>query len=199
MRLPVSSPPTATAPSNISTPRSPSGSASTLPTSPSGQLKLAEIMSADSAALIARAGRGAAHGDTRRFDIDLVKADGTSFRCASCIACRAMAAIGGLAHALVLSRAPGERGRGRAPPSSDLRACSTRRRSPSPRSMREGLISATNAAFVRLFGARRRWRASPQGDAAQTWPTPRAAEALAPRARCRARRPRPDRAGRHRL
>src|SRR4029078_353520 len=44
----------------------------------SGQLKLANIMSEDGAALIARAGRGAAHGDTRRFDIDLVNADGTT-------------------------------------------------------------------------------------------------------------------------
>src|SRR4029078_9239925 len=43
-----------------------------------GNLKLAKIMSEDGAALIARAGRGAAQGDTRRFDIDLVKADGTT-------------------------------------------------------------------------------------------------------------------------
>ena len=41
-------------------------------------LKLEEIMSADSAALIARSGRGQSQGATRRFDIDLVKADGTS-------------------------------------------------------------------------------------------------------------------------
>jgi len=37
------------------------------------QLKLAEIMSADSAALIAPNGRGQAPGATRRFDLDLVK------------------------------------------------------------------------------------------------------------------------------
>ena len=41
-------------------------------------LRLAEITSADSAALITQAGRGQAQGATRRFDIDLVKAEGTS-------------------------------------------------------------------------------------------------------------------------
>ena len=41
-------------------------------------LKLEQIMSPNSAALIARTGRGSAQGATRRFDIDLVKADGTS-------------------------------------------------------------------------------------------------------------------------
>ncbi len=40
-------------------------------------LKLQEFMSADSAALIAQTGRGQTQGATRRFDIDLVKADGT--------------------------------------------------------------------------------------------------------------------------
>ncbi|MGB6767246.1 MAG: PAS domain-containing protein, partial [Methyloceanibacter sp.] len=43
-----------------------------------GQLNLDKIMSQDGAELIARASRGAAQGTTRRFDIDLVKADGTT-------------------------------------------------------------------------------------------------------------------------
>src|SRR4249919_3867375 len=73
----------------------------------SGQLKLANIMSEDGAALIARAGRGATHGATRRFDIDLVKADGTTLpvRILHCLP--RYGGNGGLAHALVLNRAPG--------------------------------------------------------------------------------------------
>ena len=65
------------------------------------------ILPHDGAALIARAGRGAAHGDTRRFDIDLVKADGTTLpvRILHCLP--RYGGNGGLAHALVLNRAPG--------------------------------------------------------------------------------------------
>ena len=92
-----------------------------------GHLKLAKIMSEDGAALIARAGRGATQGDTRRFDIDLVKADGTTLpvRILHCLPRH-----GALAHALVLNSAP--------------IAIAT--------VDREGTISTTNAAFVRLFG-----------------------------------------------
>ena len=92
-------------------------------------------MSADSAALIARSGRGQSQGATRRFDIDLVKADGTSLPVRVLHRLPRAGSSGALAHALVLEPRP-RRGRGgRRRRARDSPACSTRRRSPSPRSM----------------------------------------------------------------
>ena len=113
-----------------------------------GHLKLAKIMSEDGAALIARAGRGATQGDTRRFDIDLVKADGTTLpvRILHCLPSH-----GGLAHALVLNRAPGSAEEAAA---AELRFARLFNSAPIAIATvdREGTISTTNAAFVRLFG-----------------------------------------------
>jgi two-component system cell cycle sensor histidine kinase/response regulator CckA len=113
-----------------------------------GHLKLSGIMSDDGAALIARAGRGAAQGDTRRFDIDLVKADGTTLpvRILHCLPRH-----GGLAHALVLNRAPGG---AEEAASAELRFARLFNSAPIAIATvdREGVISTTNAAFVRLFG-----------------------------------------------
>ena len=113
-----------------------------------GKLKLAKIMSEDGAALIARAGRGAAQGDTRRFDIDLVKADGTTLpvRILHCLPRH-----GALAHALVLNRAPGSAEEAAA---AELRFARLFNSAPIAIATvdREGTISTTNAAFVRLFG-----------------------------------------------
>ena len=71
-------------------------------------IKLAEIMSQDGAALLALAGRGTSAGATRRFDIDLVKADGTTLPVRILHRLPPYGGNGGLAHALVLNRAPGE-------------------------------------------------------------------------------------------
>ena len=113
-----------------------------------GHLKLAKIMSEDGAALIARAGRGATQGDTRRFDIDLVKADGTTLpvRILHCLPRH-----GALAHALVLNRAPGSAEEAAA---AELRFARLFNSAPIAIATvdREGTISTTNAAFVRLFG-----------------------------------------------
>ena len=113
-----------------------------------GHLKLAKIMSEDGAALIARAGRGATQGDTRRFDIDLVKADGTTLpvRILHCLPRH-----GALAHALVLNRAPGSVEEAAA---AELRFARLFNSAPIAIATvdREGTISTTNAAFVRLFG-----------------------------------------------
>ena len=70
-------------------------------------------MSEDGAALIARAGRGATQGATRRFDIDLVKADGTTLPVRILHRLPRYGGNGGLAHALVLNRAPGRARGGR--------------------------------------------------------------------------------------
>jgi two-component system, cell cycle sensor histidine kinase and response regulator CckA len=116
----------------------------------SGRLKLADIMSEDGAELIARAGHGAAQGVARRFDIDLVKADGTTLpvRILHCLP-----RCGGkrsLAHALVLNRAPGEPDEAAA---AELRFARLFNSAPIAIATvdRDGSISATNAAFVRLF------------------------------------------------
>jgi two-component system, cell cycle sensor histidine kinase and response regulator CckA len=113
-----------------------------------GKLKLAKIMSEDGAALIARAGRGSTEGDTRRFDIDLVKADGTTLpvRILHCLPRH-----GALAHALVLNRAPGSAEEAAA---AELRFARLFNSAPIAIATvdREGTISTTNAAFVRLFG-----------------------------------------------
>src|SRR6476661_6357585 len=116
-----------------------------------GQLKLDKIMSQDGAELIARASRGAAQGTTRRFDIDLVKADGTTLPVRILHGLPRYGGNGGLAHALVLNRAPGEPEEAAA---AELRFA--RLFSSAPIAIatvdREGTISTTNAAFVRLFG-----------------------------------------------
>jgi len=115
------------------------------------QLKLAKIMSEDGAALIARAGRGATQGATRRFDIDLVKSDGTTLpvRILHCLP--RYGGNGGLAHALVLNRAPGEPEEAAA---AELRFARLFNSAPIAIATvdREGTISTTNAAFARLFG-----------------------------------------------
>ena len=107
--------------------------------------------SEDGAALIARAGRGATQGATRRFDIDLVKADGTTLpvRILHCLP--RYGGNGGLAHALVLNRAPGGAEEAAA---AELRFARLFNSAPIAIATvdREGTISTTNAAFVRLFG-----------------------------------------------
>ena len=72
-------------------------------------LKLQEIMSADSAALIAP-NRPRAGARARRAASTSIWSRPTApaCRCASCIVCRARARAAALAHALVLSRGPGE-------------------------------------------------------------------------------------------
>ena len=114
-------------------------------------LKLAEIMSEDGAALLARAGRGTSSGATRRFEIDLVKADGTTLPVRILHRLPRYGGNGGLAHALVLNRAPGEPEEAGA---AELRFARLFNSAPIAIATvdREGAISATNAAFVRLFG-----------------------------------------------
>jgi two-component system cell cycle sensor histidine kinase/response regulator CckA len=116
------------------------------------QLKLAEIMSADSAALIAPNGRGQAPGATRRFDLDLVKADGTSLPVRVLHRLPRAGTSGGLAHALVLNRGPGEAEEAGA---AELRFARLFHSAPIAIATvdAQGFISATNAAFMRLFGA----------------------------------------------
>src|SRR5215472_6296126 len=103
------------------------------------------IMSHDSAALIARSGRGQPQTATRRFDIDLVKADGTN------LPVRVLHRIrGGLAHALVINRGPGE---GQEAGAAELRFARLFLSAPIAIATldAEGAVSATNAAFARLF------------------------------------------------
>ncbi len=114
-------------------------------------LKLAEIMSQDGAALLALAGRGTSHGATRRFDIDLVKADGTTLPVRILHRLPPYGGNGGLAHALVLNRAPGEVEEAGA---AELRFARLFNSAPIAIATvdREGAVSTTNAAFVQLFG-----------------------------------------------
>ena len=116
------------------------------------QLKLAEFMSADSAALIAPNGRGQTQGATRRFDLDLVKADGTSLPVRVLHRLPRAGSSGGLAHALVLNRGPGEAEEAGA---AELRFARLFHSAPIAIATvdADGFISATNAAFMRLFGA----------------------------------------------
>ncbi|HXG79666.1 MAG TPA: PAS domain-containing protein [Methyloceanibacter sp.] len=112
-------------------------------------LRLDAIMSADSAALIAGAGRSPGQGAPRRFDIDLVKADGTS------LPVRILHRLpkgGALAHILVLNRGPGEAEEAAA---AELRFARLFHSAPIAIATvdKHGLISATNAAFSRLFAA----------------------------------------------
>jgi two-component system cell cycle sensor histidine kinase/response regulator CckA len=116
-------------------------------------LKLAEIMSADSAALIAPTARGAqAQATTRRFDIDFLKADGTSLPVRILHRLPRGGAAGGLAHALVLNRGPGELEEAGA---AELRFARLFHAAPIAIATvdGDGFVSATNAAFMRLFGA----------------------------------------------
>jgi two-component system, cell cycle sensor histidine kinase and response regulator CckA len=113
-------------------------------------LELSKIMSQDSAALISRAGRGSIQGATRRFDIDLVKADGTSLP-VRILHRLPRGGSGALAHALVLARGPGEAEEAGA---AELRFARLFHSAPIAIATvdAQGFISATNAAFVRLFG-----------------------------------------------
>jgi two-component system cell cycle sensor histidine kinase/response regulator CckA len=113
-------------------------------------LKLDEIMSSDSAALIARTGRGQTQGATRHFDIDLVKADGTNLP-VRILHRLPRAGSGALAHALVLSRGPGEMEEAGA---AELRFARLFHSAPIAIATIDagGNISATNAAFMKLFG-----------------------------------------------
>jgi two-component system cell cycle sensor histidine kinase/response regulator CckA len=79
----------------------------------SGQLRLANIMSRRRRCTHSESGRGGTQGATRRFVIDLVKADGTTLpvRILHCLP--RYGGNGGLAHALVSIRAPAARRRSR--------------------------------------------------------------------------------------
>jgi len=112
-------------------------------------LKLAQIMSHDSAALIAGAGRGEAQGGARHFDIDLVKANGTT------LPVRVLLRLprgSHLAHVLILNRGPGEVEEAGA---AELRFARLFHAAPIAIATvdADGVISGTNAAFVRMFGA----------------------------------------------
>ena len=120
-------------------------------------LKLAAIMSQDSAALIApkaqsQTARGQAQATTNRFDIDLVKADGTRLPVRVLHRLPRGGAAGRLAHALVLNRAPGELEEAGA---AELRFARLFHAAPIAIATvdRDGFVSATNAAFMRLFAA----------------------------------------------
>ena len=112
-------------------------------------LKLAQVMSENSATLIASAGRAPAQGGNQRFDIDLVKSDGTS------LPVRILYRLprgGGHAHALVLNRAPGEPEEASV---AELRGARLFNSAPIGVATLDanGAVRAANAAFVRLFGA----------------------------------------------
>ena len=115
-------------------------------------LKLGEIMSADGAALLAGAGRAPGQNATRRFDIDLVKADGTSLPVRILHRMPRSGAGSSLANALVLNRGPGEAEEAAA---AELRFARLFHSAPIAVATidNEGYISATNAAFMRLFGS----------------------------------------------
>ncbi len=118
----------------------------------SGPLKLDQIMSQDASAMVARAGRGSAPPATRRLDIDLIKADGTSLPARILHRLARSGSNGGLAYALVLNGAPGEADEAGA---AELRFARLFHSAPIAIATvdRSGAISANNAAFVRLFGA----------------------------------------------
>ncbi|MGD9502545.1 MAG: PAS domain-containing protein, partial [Methyloceanibacter sp.] len=115
-------------------------------------LKLEAIMSQDSAALIAPKAGAPAQGATRRFDIDLVKTDGTSLPARILHRLPRGGTAGRLAHALVLNRAPGELEEAGA---AELRFARLFHAAPIAIATvdRDGFVSATNAAFLRLFAA----------------------------------------------
>jgi two-component system, cell cycle sensor histidine kinase and response regulator CckA len=115
------------------------------------RLKLAEIMSQDGAAFLSAANQDGAQGSTRRFDIDLVRADGTSLPVRILHRLPRYGSNGGLTHALVLNRAPGEPEQAGA---AELRFARLFNSAPIAIATvdREGTISGSNAAFKRLFG-----------------------------------------------
>jgi two-component system cell cycle sensor histidine kinase/response regulator CckA len=115
-------------------------------------LKLAAIMSQDSAALIAPKAGASTQGATRRYDIDLVKADGTSLPVRILHRLPRGGGAGRLAHALVLNRAPGELEEAGA---AELRFARLFHAAPIAIATvdRDGFVSATNSAFMRLFAA----------------------------------------------
>ena len=115
-------------------------------------LKLDQIMSVDAAALVARTGRSTGQIATRRFDVDLVKADGTTLPVRILHRLARGGGQGSVAYALVLNRAPGEADE--AGPA-ELRFARLFHAAPIAIATidAEGTISATNAAFARLFGS----------------------------------------------
>ena len=121
------------------------------------QLELSQIMSQDNAALLAGAGRGESQGpgqgtgqgSVRRFDIDLLRTDGTT------MPVRVLHRLprgNQLALVLILNRGPGE---AQEAGTAELR--STRMFQSSPFGIAtvdsDGAVSQTNAAFSRMFGA----------------------------------------------
>ena len=159
-------------------------------------LKLAEITSQDGAALLALAGRGTSHGATRRFDIDLVKADGTTLPVRILHRLPPYGGNGGLAHALVLNRAPGEVEEAGA---AELRFARLFNSAPIAIATvdREGAVSTTNAAFVQLFG--RAVDGVPARKVSSRKPRRRGGrQGSAQGARCGHRQAGPDRAHRYR-
>jgi len=114
------------------------------------RMKLEDIMSRDGASLLAGAGRNATQSATRRFDLDLVRADGTS------LPVRILHRLprgghSGWAHALVLNRAAGEADEAA---SAELRFARLFQSSPIAIATlsKDGTITASNAAFAMLFG-----------------------------------------------
>ncbi|XSG82821.1 MAG: cell cycle histidine kinase CckA [Methyloligella sp. ZOD6] len=114
------------------------------------RLKLDEIMSRDGAALLAGAGRNASQSATRRFDLDLVKADGTNLP-VRILHRLPRGSHTGWAHALVLNRAAGEADEAA---SAELRFARLFQSSPIAIATisKDGAITASNAAFATLFG-----------------------------------------------
>ncbi|MFD0987642.1 cell cycle histidine kinase CckA [Methyloligella solikamskensis] len=114
------------------------------------ELKLDGIMSRDGAALLAGAGRNASQSTTRRFDLDLVKADGTSLP-VRILHRLPRGAHTGWAHALVLNRSAGEADEAA---SAELRFARLFQSSPIAIATlgKDGTITASNAAFITLFG-----------------------------------------------
>lgn len=116
------------------------------------RLNLSQIMSQDNAALLAGAGRGdsqgGGQGTVRRFDLDLLRTDGTT------LPVRVLHRLprgNQLALVLILNRGPGE---AQEAGTAELR--STRMFQSSPFGIAtvdsDGAVSETNAAFSRMFG-----------------------------------------------
>ncbi len=112
-------------------------------------LELAQIMSEDSAAQIAGAGRGETRGDVRHFDIDLLKSDGTTMPVRLL---HRLPRRNNLAHVLILNRGPGEAEEAGA---AELRFSRLFHAAPFAIATvdADGVVLANNAAFLRMFGA----------------------------------------------
>jgi two-component system, cell cycle sensor histidine kinase and response regulator CckA len=115
------------------------------------QIKLSEIMSEDNASLLASAGRGQTQGATARFDLDLIKADGTNLPVRILHRLPRNGASAAAAHTLVINRSAGEAEEA-AP--AELRFARLFHAAPIAIATidAQGAVSATNAAFMRLFG-----------------------------------------------